>query len=267
MKKHTVQEYRWSDLMLDQVVPVFVMEHTGNKASITAFCGTAFFIGQNGYALTAKHNLPEKPPKNLAISFLITDKTGMHEKRRSAFIVDIDYHPTADIAIIKTGIQAWHSIFQLNIKKQCPNARYHLTGYPLAAAKEWAKRPENRQSACIGYNAGHIRGYFIDKSGENTPAAAFYELSKTGGAGVSGSPVFKKAGNTFEVIGIYIGEKKAALQSSEETPENPEETTEESTLISLETTTDISGMAVPASSFYNWEPKCLGHSILKEMNG
>lgn len=260
MKKNTVQEYMWSDLMQNQVVLVSFIERTGKTARIKAFCGTAFFIGKNGYVLTAKHILPEKNTRNLAISILGTDKAKLHETRRHAIILDIDCHPTADIAIIKTGIETWHSIFQLNTKKQCPNARYQLTGYPLPAETELTRRSGSRPTPCIRYNIGYIRKYLAEKN-QDMPETAFYELDKTAGPG---SPVFQKAGNTFKVIGVYIGEKKAASLTENEIQEK---TNEKGTDILLETAMDFSGIAIPASSFCDWAPKCLGHTILQEMNG
>lgn len=252
MKKNTVQEYTWPDLMQDQVVPVSVIERTGKTARIKALCGTAFFIGNNGYALTAKHILPEENTTSLAISILIHDKTKQQTKRHHVIIEDMDCHPTADIAIIKTDITTWHSIFQLNIKKQCPNTRYQLTGYPLAAAKDPTKPPENRLNPAIGYNIGYIRTYLADTNKQDMPNTVFYELSKAGGLGIPGSPVFRKTGSTFEVIGIYVGEKK---------------TKEENSAVMSEPAATPYGIALSASSFYNWVPKCLGHTIMQEMNG
>jgi len=204
--------------------------------------GTGFFIGNNGFALTAAHVIDQlledlKPDEDVIVGMFNNDSDWF------AFeITDYEKHSSEDVGIIKLQDQSWKSFLIINSSPQNSSCEYHCWGFPHETAKELKKldkdaldRPE------LIFTSGYIRRRISRQlyptmifRGSN-----FYEVSETIGGGASGGPIILKSSvgkPSWEVIGIYIGEKEDG---------------------------NI-GYAVRTDSFADWTPSILKKSIIAE---
>lgn len=205
--------------------------------------GTGFFIGKNGFALTAGHVIDQllenHNNKTDAIAILL-------QKHRQWFTFEIEEyekHPSEDVGLIKIkSTQKWSSIFRLTKEPQYPSCEYDCWGYPHEIAKELQllektslERPE------LIYTQGYVRRRI---SRELYPTMIykgkqFYELSEIIGGGNSGGPLILKNSrekSQWKVFGIYIGENEKV------------------------------GYGVRADSFFDWSPKILKNTLIEESN-
>ena len=205
----------------------------GDRIAVKQVLGTAFLIGSQGFALTAKHVIACSEAERLIAIFALQSGGWFGYE-----ITAREVHSTEDVALVKLDGTPWKSFFRLSNSVEHASCKYRLWGYPndttfeLMVSNQAVVRPD------LIYNEGYIRRRF---TGE-LPAiqgTSFFELSEVAGTGASGAPVCKITAPVWEVIGIYVGEK----------------INDRATSVSY---------AVREDSFRSWVPGILGKTILDE---
>lgn len=233
------------------VIAVARIDTGGGIARIVSTHGTAFLIGNRGYALTAKHVIAGKS-KSLA-ALTMAEASGWTWSNITAS----ETHPAEDVAILKLDPGSCKSGFQLGSSVQMASSRYRIFGYPSDATRFETASGEFPD---LVYTEGYIRrryssslSPFLGSSspGGNSRVAgtAFFELSQIAGTGTSGGPVFGFA-EPMVVIGIYSAEKHTPhLIATGDT--------------SITQLTSVS-YAVRGDAFRDWKPAMLGGKTVLE---
>ena len=207
--------------------------------------GTAFLIGQDGFALTAAHVIEQcfdnREERGVVLGLFWANE-GWHVEEISIY----EKHPVHDVGLIKLNEGNWKSFLELDANLQNSSCEYHCWGYPHETAKEVQQLYQNViERPDLIFSQGYVRRRI---SRELYPTIIFrgnqfYELSEQVGGGNSGAPIILKTsigGNRWKFFGIYIGEKSGSNVS----------------------------YAVRAESFYDWKPEILNKTIIDEsLNG
>jgi len=225
--------FKQAEAIRDYVFPIASAEMRGDRIAVKQVLGTAFLIGSQGFALTAKHVIARSGAERLIAIFALQSGGWFGYE-----ITAREVHSTEDVALVKLDGAPWKSFFRLSNSVEHASCKYRLWGYPndttfeLMVSNQAVVRPD------LIYNEGYIRRRF---TGE-LPAiqgTSFFELSEVAGTGASGAPVCKITAPVWEVIGIYVGEK----------------INDRATSVSY---------AVREDSFRSWVPGILGKTILDE---
>jgi hypothetical protein len=190
------------------VVSIAGVDTSGGVAKISTTHGTAFIIGNSGYALTAKHVIAGKLKPLAALT--MAAESGWTWVN----IVASEMHPTEDVAILKLDPGVCKAGFQISNSVEMASTRYGIFGYPGDATRLEVSHGEFPD---LVYTEGYIRRRYsaplYAPSASLPPAgparisgSSFFELSQLAGPGTSGAPVFALA-EPIEVIGIYSAEK------------------------------------------------------------
>lgn len=202
--------YKSRDKVRDYVFPlVSGILHANNEYAHERFLGTAFLIGNRGYALTAKHVLSHEDIKHPLGIF-----AGEDRKWYAFDIVASEPHPTEDICIVRLNGQHWQSPFLLHNEWEGGWCDYFMCGYPSDLLYEdlTNQRPDSTvlPRPDLVHTKGHIRRRVSRDLGiPNVQGSQFFELSAVAGAGCSGAPVFIRTPRpkAWSVVGIYVGER------------------------------------------------------------
>jgi len=196
------------------VIAVGRVDSGSGGAKIVSTYGTAFLIGNQGYALTAKHVVAGRNKPLAALTMTAAGGwTWVH-------IAGSEMHPSEDVAIIKLDPGSCKSGFQLSNSVEMASAKYQIYGYPGDATRSEADKGEFPD---LIYTEGYIRRRYsaslyppsgpVPSTGASQASGAsqvsgtsFFELSQIAGLGTSGGPVFAVF-EPMEVIGIYSAEK------------------------------------------------------------
>ena len=225
--------YVQGDAVRDFVFPLAVVSPSHEGLSLTKPLGSAFLIGNRGFALTAKHVISGCSGDEIAGLFVLPDGgwVGFRVEAR-------EMHPTEDVALVRISGGPWASPFRLSGTSEHASCRYRLFGYPDDTTYEIVRGHKAVIRPDLVYNEGYIRRR-VTGSVPAVAGSSFFELSEIAGGGSSGAPVFKFSKPTWDVIGIYVGEK----------------TNDRSTSVSF---------AVREESFRDWSPSILRCSVYEE---
>lgn len=180
---------------------------TDGTLAYEAHAGSAFILQADDgcLAMTAGH---------VADTLVIGEHAAMlvdaDGKWRAAAIVDIQKHPTQDVAVLRLEPGNYASPFTFGRTQEHASLDYTLWGYPEAVLYESGAmdgfrrlpRPE------MVFSRGHIRRRISRPLERNDIRGnRFFELSTPAGGGCSGAPVLSvRPGRHWEVIGVYVGE-------------------------------------------------------------
>ena len=223
----------------DIVIPVFQGQWTENSFEYESSIGTAFLIGNRGFAITAAHVIDQigSDIGKAAVGFIGDDNQWIPIR-----IIDTEIHDLEDVGIIKLEKCPIASWLVSSDKHENQSCTYDSWGYPIAIA-ELSKKYEEHQleSPDLIYTHGYVRRRISKQLPVSIfRGSAFYELSEVAGEGCSGSPVIARTsiGKPFwEVFGIYIGTANAGFEAS---------------------------YAVRSDAIFNWHPKIINRTLREE---
>lgn len=245
--------YKQRDFVRDFVFPLIIFDVVDDKLSYKKFLGTAFLVGNRGYALTSSHVLKDV---NHNIAGMFAGEDGQWY----CFAMEkVENHKTTDVSILKLQNGNWVSPFVISAEKQYGWKDYFLCGYPEMVLREQRDNLDIKGNVMERPDMisikGHIRRripFTLDKLDiKNIRGNTFYELNNVAGWGCSGSPLFEIEPNrSWKVMGIYVAQKIFYLEN-----ENDDNTKY----------IDYSvGYAITSDAFANWKPDILDKSILEE---
>ena len=236
--------FRQEEKFTDIVIPLIRANKTENgEVEYEELFGTAFLIGQNGFAITCAHVIDQLHDGLTENQILITHFP--YKGQIYPFeLVNFEKHENQDVGIFQVKGPKLSSWLKVLNSHENSSMEYHGWGYPRETAKELKLLDPNAfEYPELIFTQGYIRRR-IDRELYPTfiyKGNSFYEVSDLGGSGYSGSPIIKKSTvgqKVYGVIGIYVGEKEG-----EGVPV---------------------GYVVNSECFANWAPKVLGKTILEE---
>jgi len=222
-----------SDAIRDYIFPIATAERRASEIAIKRILGSGFFIGNRGFALTAKHVICGSESERKIAMF--ADPEGGWSGYE---IVSSVMHSDEDVALLKFDGGPWKSFFRLSNSNEYSSCKYRLFGYPDDTTYESTEGGQAVVRPDLIYNEGYVRRRFTGKL-PLMQGCSFYELSEIAGSGCSGAPVCKFTAPEWDVIGIYVGEKL----------------NDRSTSVSY---------AVREEAFRDWAPEILGVSVFEE---
>lgn len=260
---------KYANRISDVIFPICVVNKQGTNYTYKALVGTGFILGENGFAMTARHVIENIEPEKLCGLLIINDKWD------PIFFESMTHHPNEDISILKIKENKIKSFIYPSKNFENASCPYQLWGYPEINAyfhseiKDCDVNSLHRPDLC--YYEGHIvrrlsdaREHFLRRNWCNV-----YEIPP-GFKGCSGAPLIKKASRTdekCEMLGIYVGNKANQpkrflkfLQDNGDTEEfkNILENKENISLINAidsymaQCSVDIAGFAIREDSIRSW---------------
>jgi trypsin-like peptidase len=225
--------FQQSDAIRDFVFPIGTADQRADGIHIKNFLGSAFLIGNRGFALTAAHVILGSKNERL-VGIFCPSAGGWFGYE----VVARETHLSEDVAVIQLDGGPWKSFFRLSNSVEHASCRYRLFGYPEDAAYELVQQGRAVLRPDLIYNEGYIRRR-ISNEVPQLRGRSFFELSEIAGQGCSGAPIAKLSAPVWDVIGVYVGER----------------INDRATSVSY---------AVREDAFRSWVPACMGVSVLDE---
>ena len=234
-----------SDRIRDYVFPLVEVSEPDEAGSVSLerFLGTAFFIGQQNFAMTASHVAKSE---RCAGALVLPDNSWLAVRVQA-----VEVHPEHDVAVLACNppddVHTWNSIVSGALDPSPYGGMpYHLHGYPDDAYYELVREGGDRRARPdLIYSAGHVRRRITgDFAIPQVSGSRLIELSSVAGGGCSGSPIFPRGvpnRSGWELAGVYVGERINDRATSV-------------------------GYGVPIAEFADWEPDLVGHSIRQELH-
>lgn len=195
----------------DYVFPLAFVSTDGTPR-FEEFVGTGFLIGNRGYALTAAHVLEAPTPSGTELVAMFVNTEGKWEFLR---LLSAESHPNQDVGLIQlprpNGTEAsnWMSPFRLRNKWEGSSRRYDQWGYPSHALFDTSTPgPNDLPRPDLIYASGYIRRRVTQELGDDMRGNCFYEVSERAGSGCSGGPIYVNNSRIYDVLGVYVGEKR-----------------------------------------------------------
>jgi hypothetical protein len=231
-------------LVRDFVFPLIEVDLYQKGYIFKKFLGTAFLIGNRGYALTASHIIKDR---NNIIGLFVDE----HNKWKGLPILESENHPIQDSSILKLSGWNFNSPFVINQNKEYGWKDYFVCGYPESVVYENIDiNGMSLPSFEMVSGKGHIRRRLM-KEINSVKGNSFYELSNIVGWGCSGGPIFEPSNDgNWKIIGIYVAQK--IFYTENHIDEN------------VKYIDYAVGYALTSDSIFNWIPKILKKTILEE---
>lgn len=196
----------------DFIFPLALVRSAGGALHIEQVLGTAFLVGERGYAVTASHVLSGQDAMGLVGMF------ALHGMWVVANVVGGEQHPSQDIALLRLDggdalPRRWSTPFRLRTTWEGPSFDYMLWGYPEDLFFEATEHRDHLGRVPVRPDLVCCKGYIrrrLSMPVPNLRGSYFYELSDLAGAGCSGSPVFthRTPEKAWDVVGVYVGERR-----------------------------------------------------------
>ncbi len=229
-----------------------------NTADIVRFHGSGFFIGNEGYFLSAKHvintdDLLKETQSNIFSAFISSNVN--IDSREMKKIIAIEEHPKYDICIGKINHNP--SPFFDSIDQDAYGWEdAHCFGYP--------EDLNINHEQLYTFSPQHLKGYITrrvsenDLPGINVPPS--HVLSFPIPKGVSGSPIFR-IGKNKSLLGIALASHDSILANYEtsEYEDDKEKFTEKIVQV-----TQV-GVSARIHEFRDWKPSILNGKALKDI--
>ena len=225
--------FKQSPVVRDYIFPLASAQRIGLVLREKRILGSAFLIGNRGFALTAKHVLLGSESEPLVGIFALPMGGWF-----GFGVLGREVHPTEDVALVQLDGGPWKSFLRISGSTEHASGKYRLFGYPDDATYELGTGNQAVVRPDLVYNEGYIRRRF-DGALPSILGRSFYELSQVAGSGASGAPVCKLTAPVWDVMGVYVGEKL----------------NDRATSVSY---------AVREEAFRDWAPQILGTTVLAE---
>jgi len=243
--------FKQTDLVRDFVFPLVSSSFENSEFKFIKLLGTAFLIGNQGYALTCQHIIDNSKDNSIAGCFVGEDTYWYGFQ-----INEIEFHPFHDVALIKLNGGNWKSPFCLTSDKLWAWRDFYLCGYPDSVLYEDINNKDVLGNPLPRMDMVSIKGSIRriiprELNIKGIKGNRFYELSIIAGWGCSGSPLFEvKPNKSWEVSGIYNAQKIFYTENSFDD--------------NIKYIDYNVGYAVTSECFYDWKPKILGKTVLEE---
>ena len=166
--------------------------------------GSAFLLGNRGFALTAAHILPEETNHVLTAMFVVNDQWYGYA------ISNSEKHPDQDVAVLQIQNGPNRSPFRCRNRWEGSGGQYQQFGYPMQVA--WETQPNDENLVLPNPELIYFQGYIRRRISTSLAISgikgnAFFEVSEQAGRGCSGSPLYLPGNDlAWEIIGIYSAE-------------------------------------------------------------
>jgi hypothetical protein len=194
--------FQQSDAIRDLVFPIGTAEQRADRIHINNFLGSAFLIGNRGFALTAAHVILGSENERLVGMFCPASGGWFGFE-----VIAREVHPTEDVAVLQLDGGPWKSFLRLSNSIEHASCRYRLFGYPGDAAYERVQQGRAVLRPDLIYNEGYIRRR-ISEEIPQLRGQSFFELSEVAGQGCSGAPIAKFSAPAWDVV---IGDRPRLL--------------------------------------------------------
>jgi len=117
--------FKQSDAIRDYIFPIASVEIQSDGVKLKRVLGTAFLIGSQGFALTAKHVIAGSEAERLVAIFALQSGGWFGYE-----VTARETHSTEDVALVKLDGAPWKSFFRLSNSMEYSSCKYRLFGYP-----------------------------------------------------------------------------------------------------------------------------------------
>jgi hypothetical protein len=182
------------------------------------FLGTAFLVGDQGYALTAGHIIRQrsgrKEPAEGPHFQMVAAFAGEDGAWHANIVHRAEVHDVHDVSLLYISFTPESppaSFLTLSGSWEGASCPYQQWSYPEDVLYELERDGQVVERPDLVYFEGYIRRRMSGIRVPTIRGQELFELSETGGSGASGSPLVRKTrvGSEWPVIGIYIGERRS----------------------------------------------------------
>jgi hypothetical protein len=196
------ERFTQGEAVRDFVFPLAqVRRERDGSMKFDQYLGTAFLIGNRGFALTAAHVVRAVQPEFVLAGLFASN--GWH----GFSVRHTEHHPSEDVAVLQLEGGSWNSPFHLAGTWEGASREYELWGYPTDAVIT-AHDPSGKlvpAAPDLVYFKGYIRRR-ITRAIPGLTGESFFELSQPAYGGCSGGPLWCRGQRgSWRVVGIYAG--------------------------------------------------------------
>ena len=231
------------------VFPLVTLKEINGRKTFNEFLGSAFFIGERGYAITAAHVI-ESVKEQIWGIYPVDGETKGYK------VIEKEINPDNDVAIIR--LEDKYPISPFIIKTDRYEWKdYEFFGYPEYILFEDINKKTINDTVIPQFDIINAKGYIrrivqrelSEIRKHVVKGKIFYELNEVTGWGTSGSPIFnRKSEYDWELYGIYVAQKINYVENDDE----------------VKFIDYAVGYAVPSFLIASWIPDILKISISKE---
>lgn len=209
----------------DFIFPISLASIHDGQLRFEELLGTGFLLGNDGFALTAKHVLTD-------IKLEETNQiVALHRSNSSEWIAcdfEADIHPNEDVALLKfkphekysedLSLTGWKSPFLLSDEWQGSSKEYMMWGYPDDLLHD-VHAPERFGRVIPSPDLVHTKGYIRRRLSTELPSnrikgKQFYEINIVAGNGFSGAPLWESINEIWHVYGVYVGARSREIKDN-----------------------------------------------------
>ncbi len=249
-------------LLQDHIVPICVGDTSKGEVRLRRLLGTAFFVGNGGVFLTAKHVFEVTAQRSAKSSLgLVVESEDVGAKNLFAPLLAWEGAPLPnDVAVGRIGFSStsWFSLAHGSLISHWLDVA--TLGYPESALDASPERFDIHLRALKGYVPRPVKAGAM---GVLAPHPDCLELSFPVTSGMSGAPLFVARGGRQELVGLCVGSYCAEVEAYRSTEVGDDGRVFEERQLRVEQY----GIAESLFSLLDWMPGILGNRSLGEFIG